>query len=472
MFLSTALKIKLLLSVLLLFPTIAFPQINKSDPKIIIDEIILEGNKKTKENIVFRELLFQVGDTIVLSEFENKIARSRENLLNTSLFNFVNIEYQPDTESKIVSVKINMQERWYIWPYPVLEHADRNFSSFLKNQEWSRIDYGLYLLINNFRGRKEILKLKTIFGHNNELNIYYYNPFIDKNQKKGLGFDVRYIRNHEVPYRVLEDELDYLKLNNAYAQERLQISNFYTFRPKLYTHHLIDFRYTKVHINDSVLLLNGNYFFDQTRQIEFLSLGYVYNLDKRDSKIYPLKGSRFNFTIRKNGFGVLSKDGNLNLKVILDENISLSQKLFLTSSLLGQLNINSKNTFYFSKAIGYENYLRGMEYYVSNGNSFYITKVNLKYEIIPQVNFNMKFLPSDKFSKSFLALYANIFFDTGYVDSDYNFMNKTTNEFLYTGGIGIDIVTYYDKVLRIEYSLNKFGDNGIFFHLGAPLIEE
>lgn len=434
-----------------------------------IQEIILKGNKITREEVILRELAFELGDQVDVSALPQKISRSKENLLNTSVFNFVTITYTAQSDS--LSVLIEMQERWYIWPYPVLEHADINFSSFLKNQEWSRIDYGLFLLINNFRGRKEILKLKTIFGYNNELNLYYYNPYIDKQQKVGLGAEIRYIRNHEVPFKVSNNELEYLKLAKDYARKTIEISNFYTYRPRLYTHHLINFKYSNISISDSVLSLNGNYFFDQQNKIQLITIGYIYNYDKRDSKVYPLEGPRFNFSVQRNGLGILNKSGNFKLKMIADENMSLSKNFFLTTSFVGQLNLNDKSSFYFSKAIGYDNYLRGMEYYVSNGNSFYISKTNLKYQIIPQTKFNINFIPSKKFSKIHIALYTNVFFDTGYVDSDYTLNNTITNEFLYSGGVGIDLVTYYDKVLRIEYSLNKFGEHGLFVHLGAPIIE-
>lgn len=464
------LKKQLIFILLILTPFLIHSQVQSEYKKIIINSILLEGNKQTKKDIILRELVFKPGDEIILSEFSEKISRSRENLLNTSLFNFVTINYL--TDSNKLDVYIEMQERWYVWPYPVLEHADRNFSSFLKNQEWSRIDYGLFMLINNFRGRKEILKLKTIFGYNNEFNIYYYNPYINKNQTIGTGVDVRYIRNHEVPYTIYNDELKYLKLTDQHAREKLQISNFFTFRPQLNTHHLINIKYSNINIEDSVLLLNGNYFFDKNSKMDFFTLGYIYNYDNRDSKIYPLKGFRFHFAIHRNGFGILTSNGNFNIKTIIEENYPFTKRFFINTSLEGQVNLNDKSSFYFSEAIGYDNYLRGMEYYVSNGSIFYISKTNLKLEIIPQKNFNIKFIRSDKFGKVHFALYSNIFFDTGYVDSDYTQYNSITNEFLYSGGIGIDLVTYYDKVLRIEYSLNKFGEHGIFFHLGAPIIED
>ena len=36
------------------------------------------------------------------------------------------------------------------------------------------------------------------------------------------------------------------------------------------------------------------------------------------------------------------------------------------------------------------------------------------------------------------------------------------NAFLFGTGIGLDFVTYYDKIIRIEYSFNKSWEKGIF----------
>jgi hypothetical protein len=36
---------------------------------------------------------------------------------------------------------------------------------------------------------------------------------------------------------------------------------------------------------------------------------------------------------------------------------------------------------------------------------------------------------------------------------------------LYTYGAGFDVVTFYDLVLRFEYSVNQLGEKGLFFHI-------
>ena len=43
------------------------------------------------------------------------------------------------------------------------------------------------------------------------------------------------------------------------------------------------------------------------------------------------------------------------------------------------------------------------------------------------------------------------------------------NKFIYGTGMGLDFVTYYDKVLRLEYGINDMGETGLFIHFVAPI---
>ena len=74
----------------------------------------------------------------------------------------------------------------------------------------------------------------------------------------------------------------------------------------------------------------------------------------------------------------------------------------------------------------------------------------------------------EKFATIPFAIYLNAYGDAGYVeDTRYQQHNSLTNSWLYGCGAGIDLVTYYDLVFRFEYSVNKFGESGIFIHFSA-----
>jgi len=90
-----------------------------SDDRLLIEQILIDGNKVTKAQIILRELTFEVGDTIRKIEMLPAFQRSRENLLNTTLFNFVyfDVDHLPGNR---INILISVVERWYIWPVPIL----------------------------------------------------------------------------------------------------------------------------------------------------------------------------------------------------------------------------------------------------------------------------------------------------------------------------------------------------------------
>ena len=57
----------------------------------------------------------------------------------------------------------------------------------------------------------------------------------------------------------------------------------------------------------------------------------------------------------------------------------------------------------------------------------------------------------------------------GYVVNNQNInTNLLPNSFLWSQGISIDYLTYYDKLLRIEFSRNHLGEKGLFLHFSNP----
>lgn len=93
-------KRRLLAILFLLVAVVTFAQ-QEGEDYIIISKIELEGNKITKPSTIYRELLFHEGDTVYLKDTQDlmknvEIKQSRENLLNASLFNFVDFDWSDD----------------------------------------------------------------------------------------------------------------------------------------------------------------------------------------------------------------------------------------------------------------------------------------------------------------------------------------------------------------------------------------
>ncbi len=114
--------------------------------------------------------------------------------------------------------------------------------------------------------------------------------------------------------------------------------------------------------------------------------------------------------------------------------------------------------------------MRGYELYVINGQELGMIKSNFKFELIPRKTHRIKWMKSEKFGKLFYALYANLFFDAGYAyDKQNEQINPLANQLLWSTGLGVDFVTFYDIVIRLEYSVNKQKNTGLFVGLVAPI---
>ena len=115
----------------------------------VISEIIISGNRITKDDIIKRELLFRIDSTYSIIELENKIKLSQQNLRNLNLFNFIEIEKKE--KNNLTTIYIKLIERWYIWPYPIFELADRNFNSWVDKRDFNRVNYGLFFFFSEMR---------------------------------------------------------------------------------------------------------------------------------------------------------------------------------------------------------------------------------------------------------------------------------------------------------------------------------
>jgi hypothetical protein len=98
-----------------------------------------------------------------------------------------------------------------------------------------------------------------------------------------------------------------------------------------------------------------------------------------------------------------------------------------------------------------------------------IAKYNLKLQLIRPTTKNIPYLKMEQFNKVHYAVYLNVFGDVGYVNNEFpDPTNTMVNTLQFSGGIGIDLVTYYDQVFRIDYAINRIGERAFFFHIETP----
>ena len=437
----------------------------------VIHSISLSGNKRTKQKIIFRELTFHEGDTIAIEELDFRLLRSKQNLLNTSLFNFVTVDTIPFFNEQI-DIHIDVTERWYIFPIPIFEIAERNFNTWWETKDLKRASYGMYLTDENFRGLKQSLTLKVRLGYGEQYGLSYSIPYINKKQKSGLSFSTSYSRNHEIPFLTYGNQLKYYKNIHYYVRQEIAGRISYSYRSGLYDTHFAELRYIKGILADTILNLTPDYFPAGETSTQFFTINYGYKHDYRDSKVYPLKGYYIGVDVSKVGLGILSgeKINVLQIQVLARKYIKLYDRVYVGSSIKFKLSSSQKQPYYVQRALGYGDYVRGYEYYVVDGQSYGLFKSNIHFQIVKPHTKSIPLFENDKFDKFHYAFYLGLYFDAAYVkDRFYYANNPITNQWMAGYGASLDFVTYYDTVVRFEYSRNKLNENIFTIRLGAPL---
>ncbi len=438
-----------------------------------IKSIHFEGNKITKDKVIWRELNFREGDSIKGKNLFTRLEKSRENLRNLSLFNFVHITASLDSScAYCTTITIRFIEQWYIWPFPIFEVADRNFNTWWKKKDFSRLNYGVFFEHKNFLGLNQKLKLLLRFGHDQKYELSYYNPYINKKQTIGMGISAGAKLNHETAYMTdsNNEELFY-KDDNVNVKKEFYFGFDFTLRRNIYNTHVLSVKYIMNHFADSLVILNPEYSPGQKTEVNYTQLHYMFRSDHRDYKHYPLGGWYFDVSMTQKGIPG-SEDLNMFDAVSSFRKYwKLHERWFFASGVTGKISSKGAQPYFAQRGLGYgRDFVRGYEYYVIDGQDYALLKTNLKLALIQPHIHKFGFIRNEKFNTVHYAIYMNFYLDAGHVwDQELQHINDLDDQLLLGGGIGLDFVTYYDKVLRVEYSVNKMGEGGVFLHFIAPI---
>lgn len=438
--------------------------------RMVVGAISCQGNRKTGDGIILREMMLHAGDTVSKMQIGELIQQSRLNLLNTTLFNFVSIDTvvtERQSETPELSLRVQLIERWYVWPLPTFQLSDRNFNAWWKERDFSRVTYGADVKWNNVSGRMDLIQLSFKGGTSQNFSLSYTNPYIDRQKRFGIGFNMGFTNLIETSYITSGDQLRFIASNIGISNEQWAAFTA-TYRRNIYVVHQFSLGVNNRHFSDTLLRANPAYSYAGLSDPSFIHMHYKVKIDHRDIRYYPLHGWYADLELHKDGLG-MGWEGPVNsflTKTTLRYFSQPFDKIYTGAALVVKASWPASQPYFLQNGIGFMNdFVRGYEYNVIDGQYFVIGRSTVKYALMPQRNFNIPFIPSTKFSKTFLAIFLTAFADAGYSRMNQNseiLTNKLPNSLLAGTGAGLDFVTYYDKVMRIEYSINRSGKSGIF----------
>ncbi|MCP4312108.1 MAG: hypothetical protein GY790_12655 [Bacteroidetes bacterium] len=466
-------------------------------PYITISAIEVSGNERTKEKIIIRELDFQPGDSLATfrrgesslkvfgqkrfsrkdsSEVVVRTKYSRENIINTKLFLTVDLRIE-QIDGAEYKLHIEVNERWYLWVFPVIQLDYPNFNEWLKNPDLSQLSQGLFMSHNNLWGLGHQTSFMAYLGSSQGIGLGYLVPWVGKGQKIGLLLGGAYRNSTVVEYGSLDNQRQII-FDEGSMKDYSFVSTL-TARPSLYNyskvrlsaHHLqiSDALYDKT-LDESI----ASFLPEGAQSVDFVSLYIEYKYDSRNNHAYPLKGNYMKGFVSKHGLGILSHDVDY---FYYGADMHFYQQIserWYTAEMFKLVTSSSENIPYFFKKnlTSREDFLRGFDYYALRGDEMYYFRSNLKYNVIkPGVMKARKEKHADsKFRNVPYAFYINLIADAGYMkDEFYGDHNPFNNKFLYSWGLGVDLISYYDMVLRFEYVFTNTKKHGFFFGFGMPI---
>ncbi|GAB3202688.1 outer membrane protein assembly factor BamA [Pontibacter aydingkolensis] len=436
-------------------------------PFVVIESITLTGNEITKDNVMLGELTFAAGDTIAAAEIEPLLEENRKRIFNLRLFHYVNMAYTC-ADGK-VQVTYHVQERFYLYPIPILDFAERNFNAWLERKDWSRIDYGLSLVRRNFRGRNEDVRLRVQQGFNKRLELSYRVPYIIRKYNLGAEFAVSDYRSRATSYTNFNNKQRFVEQKEALPIQRSSFVAGIIHRQSVQRQQGLRLSYHNEQISDSVFRLNPEYYHNALQERQYMRLEFYKVINQRNNFVYPTAGSYFEAGVAYTFF--LQDSGTpfttARAKYVLYT--ELSDKYSYMIGAEGQLRLAGDYAFADNIALGYRSYVRGYELYIVGGQHYGLFKQGLTRQLLDIKSIKLKFINNPKFNNIPLSVYFNAFADAGYVvDNTFEEGNPLTNHFLAGGGLGLHVVTFYDIVLRMEYTLNREGNCGLYFSGRIP----
>jgi len=433
---------------------------NTEESRTIIN-IIISGNRQTRPAIILRELPFQIGSQYTLEEITSQFQRAQKHLMNTGLFREVAVTLHASNATEAyISVKVN--EKWYIWPKPFLRTVDKNFQQWWTdgNRNMNRLNYGIRVNHNNFTGRNDKLNVAFMNGYTRQLSLQYYGLFLDHQLKWSLNAGFALGKNREINYKTSSNRPVAIK-DNDYLRNYFSWFTEVNYRPAIKAKHTLGIGYSYEKIDDTIHKLNP-YFAGNSNTIRLPEIYYKLSYFDVDFIPYPTRGFIGEIQLRKKGFGQ-----PLNLLQLTAKGSStwpVSSNYFFNLSAVGMIKLPLRQPYITNQFIGHDNlYLQGYEYYVVDGVAGGFSKATLTRQVL-RTKVRVPFIKWEGGNEVPLKVYLKTFANAGYVYARSTAKNSLNNQLIYSGGVGVDLVLFTDFVVKIDWSFNRLGENGLYLH--------
>jgi outer membrane protein assembly factor BamA len=408
------------------------------DTVFILDSIIIVGNTHTKDYVIQAEISLHQGVqfTPALLEYE------QNRIYSLGLFNRVQIHILPKQEKK-ADLVIEVHERWYIFPFPVIGIRDR---------DWNKLYYGAGLLHSNFRGRNEKLFGMVVLGYDPAVEVSYRTPYLSLDG--GYLGEVRfaYQKVHNRSVTAIDSTNNF---NERHINGTLSIGKRFDTKQTVW----LTIGFESVDVSE---YQNGRTIASSGKD-QYPFLGASYTLDSRDLIEYPSTGTFIKFSVKKYGFPSNNLDF-VRYATDIRKYIPLVSNFTLTGRLFSDIVAAGITPTYNRVYLGYSERIRGHFKEVREGENLFGLSTELHYPFFQPVYVKLDFLPTE-FSILRFGIVAAAFADAGTVWFRHHPFALDT--FTKGYGCGIHFLLPYSMILRTDYAWNESRQGEFILDLGT-----
>jgi outer membrane protein assembly factor BamA len=450
---------------------------SNAGPKARVFALLFVGNDITRERTLRAELNIREGDTLAMADLPARLEANRRRLYNLQLFHTVLVQASCGGSGQL-TILFNVQERWYVLPTPIFSIAETNFQRWWQRPDrWQRLDYGLHVVHTNFRGRAEQLTANLQLGFNRKYELFYEAPGFGRRRRVGVGFGISYYQSRNLDYITENDRPTPLPTpeEDAFPIQRFYVSGGLRLRHTVQFVTAIDVSFHRELISNTIFQLNPDYLLGSTQR-KYAEISIISSNNQRNTFAYPLTGRFMQAGISFRQFldGSTAAPAYATVRLRYARYLSLGHQFYYAVGLWGQTRLLATRYAYAdSRALGYDALVRGYDAYVVEGRAYGLVQQGLSYRAWAPPPLRLPFISNPKINTLPLALYVNLFADAGLAGGSLGRpvlpANQLPGRLLASAGLGLHVVTYYDRVFCFEISRTAQAQTGFFIRSSFPI---
>ena len=434
-----------------------------------VAEIQIVGNNYTKERYILQEMSLHKDSTYCSKQWQEWLDKNEKLLYATNLFHTVQATWEV-LPKKRVKIVMTLKERWFLYPLVHFEIEDYSYRYWWNNlnRDLNYISYGIGLYHINFTGLGDRLNVYFNFGNEPAVELFYKIPYKQKRSGALIGytFSSIYRRLRTVVARNKSNRPQVLQAMDAFYGTFTTNTFAVNYRPKVGIRHKFISGFQYVGISDTLHRLNPEFVQSAAqgsgKRRRNVVVSYELRLGDRIYHRYPLDSQQFWLHLTRYGTGIFSEINLSRIRLRYVKYIDVGRNWYISTLWHGAVSIPFEQAFYNAESLHFYQRLRGYDNYFIQGPLLFRGNIIAKKQVF---NWNLGLKNSkNKLLQQFahfplvgyVYAYANMGYARSYPYQQELFLNDTL---LYGGGLGVDILTFYDILIGGFYAFTRHGRN-------------